>query len=410
MWSAGALRWSSDTVRQIVLIRDLTVLDWLRFSSQLVPLVRGSRPFGNWRISRMWHIVPVMLNMSVHIFSFKYLLFDNFKVLGHLNILELFSLRWCKTSFICRFSRRLLVDTAVLNSGNLPTKRHKRFFLLDVGLQVVSISHLIRIDSTWSCANHALVECKFSMLKFFIKLCSIHRTFEINHTKSKWSLASMRITVNKMIMAFAFLLSLYRFESTWYFSISWKLHEVISNVWAVFAIPLRNVVDLLESVFIHIRCGQVYCMRSLLFEDHSTSNVVKVALCCFQECIFRVLFRHINKWLFLLLMFPTESNSFLIGCLCLLEEGFIQSSYISFGILACFERLIKLLYIVPFRFSMTLSRNCLCSSRSPAWCERLFIELMFAFSPRAHSIKIWWLFQRINSLSCFRGQWSIRRV
>ena len=80
----------------------------------------------------MRHIVPVMLDVSVHIFSFEYLLFDHFKVLGHLDIFELFSLRWSKTSFICRFSRRLLVDTAMLYPGNLSTKRHERFVLFDI--------------------------------------------------------------------------------------------------------------------------------------------------------------------------------------------------------------------------------------------------------------------------------------
>ena len=40
----------------------------------------------------MRHVVPVMLNVSIHIFSFEYLLFDHFKVLGHLDIFELLSL------------------------------------------------------------------------------------------------------------------------------------------------------------------------------------------------------------------------------------------------------------------------------------------------------------------------------
>ena len=78
----------------------------------------------------MRHIVPVMLDVSVHIFSFEYLLFDHFKVLGHLDIFELFSFRRSKTSFICGFSRRLLVDTAILNPGNLSTEWHERFLLL----------------------------------------------------------------------------------------------------------------------------------------------------------------------------------------------------------------------------------------------------------------------------------------
>ena len=159
----------------------------------------------------MWHVVPVMLDVPIHIFSFEYLLFDHFKVLGHLDIFKLFSLGWSKTSFICWFSRRLLVNTAMLNPGNLSTKRHERFVLFDTWLQVVSISHPIRIISTWSCANHTLIKCKFSMLKLFIKLCSIHCTFEVYHAKSEWSLASMWIAVNKMIMALALLLSLYRF-------------------------------------------------------------------------------------------------------------------------------------------------------------------------------------------------------
>ena len=248
------------------------------------------------------------------------------------------------------------------------------------------------------------------MLKLFIKLWSIHCTFEVKHTKSEWPLTNMRIAVYKMIMAFAFLLSLDRFESTWYFSISWELHEVISNVWAVFSIPLRNVVDLLESVFINIRCSQVYCMRFLFFKDHSTSNIFKVVFCCFKECIFWELLRHIYKWLSLFLMLPAESNSFLVGCLGLLEEGFVQSSLIGFCILACFECLIKLLYIVPLSFDMTLGRDWLSSSWSPAWSKWLFIELIFAFSPRAHSVKICWLFERGDFLLWLRRQRSIRRV
>ena len=159
MWSACALGWSCDTVWQIVLIGDLTVIDWLWFSSHLVPLVRWSGPFVNWRISCVWHVVPVMLNVSIHIFSLEYLLFDHFKVLSHLDIFELLSLWWSKTSFICRFSRCLLIDTAMLNSGNLSTKRHERFILFYMWLQVVSVPYFIRIVSTWSCANHALIEC-----------------------------------------------------------------------------------------------------------------------------------------------------------------------------------------------------------------------------------------------------------
>ena len=78
----------------------------------------------------MRHVVPVMLDMPIHIFSFEYLLFDHFEVLGHLDIFELFSFRRSKTSFICGFSRCLLVDTAILNPGNLSTEWHERFLLL----------------------------------------------------------------------------------------------------------------------------------------------------------------------------------------------------------------------------------------------------------------------------------------
>jgi hypothetical protein len=38
------------------------------------------------------HVVPVMLNVPIHIFSFEYLLFDHFKILSHLDIFELLSL------------------------------------------------------------------------------------------------------------------------------------------------------------------------------------------------------------------------------------------------------------------------------------------------------------------------------